>query len=289
LSEALAKHHPRPFSRLYINMIRAGERGGVLELTLRRLAEFLEARAAFAEAVLTAVAYPIVVFTFGIGAIIFLMTFVIPRFATIFADLGQAVPLPTQILLWVSAACQAYWWVGVLLILGTVLAWRVWTGSPQGRLRWDQMVLGMPMIGPLAMKIETARFARTLGTMLKSGVPVMGALAVVGDTMTNRAIGRAVEQLADGVKRGGTIAAGMQAQAPFPALAIHMVRVGEETGRLEDMLLKVAETFESDVGTELKRVLRLLEPIIIFGMGVLVAFVVVAMMLAIFSINEIPL
>jgi general secretion pathway protein F len=139
------------------------------------------------------------------------------------------------------------------------------------------------------MKIETARFARTLGTMLKSGVPVMGALAVVGDTMTNRAIGRAVEQLADGVKRGGTIAAGMQAQAPFPALAIHMVRVGEETGRLEDMLLKVAETFESDVGTELKRVLRLLEPIIIFGMGVLVAFVVVAMMLAIFSINEIPL
>jgi general secretion pathway protein F len=117
----------------------------------------------------------------------------------------------------------------------------------------------------------------------------MSALAVVGDTMTNHAIGRAVEQLADGVKRGGTIAAGMQAQAPFPALAIHMVRVGEETGRLEDMLLKVAETFESDVGTELKRVLRLLEPVIIFSMGVLVAFIVVAMMLAIFSINEIPL
>jgi len=125
--------------------------------------------------------------------------------------------------------------------------------------------------------------------MLKSGVPVMSALAVVGDTMTNRSIGRAVEQLADGVKRGGTIAAGMQSQAPFPVLAIHMVRVGEETGRLEEMLLKVAETFEADVGTDLKRVLRLLEPIIIFGMGVLVAFVVVAMMLAIFSINEIPL
>jgi type II secretion system protein F len=289
LSEALSKHHPRPFSRLYINMIRAGERGGVLELTLRRLAEFLEARAAFAEAVLTAVAYPAVVFTFGIGAIIFLMTFVIPRFATIFADLGQTVPLPTQILLWVSAGFQAYWWVGVIALLAGVLAWRVWTGSPQGRLRWDQTLLGLPLIGPLMMKIETARFARTLGTMLKSGVPVMSALAVVGDTMTNRAIGHAVEQLANGVKRGGTIAAGMQSQAPFPVLAIHMVRVGEETGRLEDMLLKVAETFEADVGTDLKRVLRLLEPIIIFGMGVLVAFVVVAMMLAIFSINEIPL
>jgi general secretion pathway protein F len=139
------------------------------------------------------------------------------------------------------------------------------------------------------MKIETARFARTLGTLLKSGVPVMSALGVVGDTMTNRAIGQAVEHLADGVKRGGTIAAGMQAQTPFPMLAIHIVRIGEETGRLEDMLLKVAETFESDVGVELKRVLRLLEPIIILGMGVLVAFVVVAMILAIFSINEIPL
>src|SRR5881296_161021 len=258
LSEALGKHHPRPFSRLYINMIRAGERGGVLELTLRRLAEFLEARAVFADAVVTAVAYPAVVFTFGIGAIIFLMTFVIPRFATIFADLGQTVPLPTQILLTVSAVFHGYWWVGVIVILAGVLAWRVWTGSPQGRLRWDQTVLGLPLIGPLAMKIETARFARTLGTMLKSGVPVMGALAVVGDTMTNQAIGQAVERLGEGVKRGGTIAAGMQAEGRFPALAVHMVRVGEETGRLEEMLLKVAETFENDVRVELKRVLGLL-------------------------------
>ena len=289
LSEALAKHHPRPFSRLYINMVRAGEKGGVLEVTLRRLAEFLEARAAFAEAVFTALAYPTVITLVGIGAIVFLMTFVIPRFATIFADLGQAVPLPTQILLSVSAGFQHYWWAGVLLILAAVLAWRVWTGTPEGRMQWDQTLLGLPLAGPLTMKVETARFARTLGTMLKSGVPVMGALAVVGDMMTNQAIGRAVDRLADGVKRGGTIAAGMQAEARFPALAIHMVRVGEETGRLEEMLLKVAETFEADVRTELKRVLGLLEPAIILAMGVLVAFIVVAMLLAIFSINEIPL
>ena len=289
LSEALAKHHPRPFSRLYINMVRAGEKGGVLEVTLRRLAEFLEARAAFAEAVFSALAYPAVITLVGIGAIVFLMTFVIPRFATIFADLGQAVPLPTQILLSVSAGFQHYWWVGVLLVLAAVLAWRVWTGTPEGRMQWDQTLLGLPLAGPLTMKVETARFARTLGTMLKSGVPVMGALAVVGDMMTNRAIGRAVDRLADGVKRGGTIAAGMQAEARFPALAIHMVRVGEETGRLEEMLLKVAETFETDVRTELKRVLGLLEPAIILAMGVLVAFIVVAMLLAIFSINEIPL
>src|SRR5438552_10506592 len=289
LIEAMAKHHPRPFSRLYNNMVRSGEKGGVLEVTLRRLAEFLEARAAFTDALVSALAYPVVIFSVGIGAIVFLMTFVIPRFATIFADLGQAVPLPTQILLSLSAGFQHYWWALVLVVLAAILAWRVRTGTPEGRLAWDQMVLRLPLVGALSTKVETARFARTLGTMLKSGVPVMGALAVVGDTMTNQAVGRAVGRLADGVKRGGTIAAGMQAEGRFPALAVHMVRVGEETGRLEEMLLKVAETFENDVRVELKRVLGLLEPAMILGMGVLVAFIVVAMLLAIFSINEIPL
>ena len=288
-SEALAKHHPRPFSRLYINMVRAGEKGGVLEVSLRRLAEFLEARAAFNEAVLSALAYPLVITTVGAGAIVFLMTFVIPRFATIFQDLGQTIPLPTQILLNISAALQTYWWLGALIALIGVLAWRVWTANPEGRRSADHMLLGLPLVGPLTMKVETARFARTLGTMLRSGVPVLGAMAVVGDMMSNQAVGLAVSRLADGVKRGGTIAAGMQQHGAFPALAVHMVRVGEETGRLEEMLLKVADTFETDVRTDLKRVLGLLEPAIILLMGVLVAFIVVAMLLAIFSINEMPL
>jgi len=289
LSEALAKHHPRPFSRLYINMVRAGEKGGVLEVSLRRLAEFLEARAAFNEAVVSALAYPLVITTVGAAAIIFLMTFVIPRFATIFNDLGQAIPLPTQILMSVSAALQSYWWVGATLAMAGVLAWRIWTGTPHGRASWDQVVLRLPIAGPLALKVETARFARTLGTMLQSGVPVLGAMAVVGDMMSNQAVGRAVARVAEGVKRGGTIAAGMQEHTAFPALAVHMVRVGEETGRLEEMLLKVADTFEADVRTELKRVLGLLEPAIILCMGILVAFIVVAMLLAIFSINDVPL
>jgi general secretion pathway protein F len=289
LSEALAKHHPRPFSRLYINMVRAGEKGGVLEVSLRRLAEFLEARAAFNEAVVSALAYPLVITTVGAGAIVFLMTFVIPRFATIFKDLGQAIPLPTQILMAVSAAVTSYWWVGATLIMAVVLGWRVWTSTPQGRLSWDQFLLRLPLVGVVVLKVETARFARTLGTMLKSGVPVLGAMTVVGDMMSNQAVGGSVTRLADGVKRGGTIASGMSEHTAFPALAVHMVRVGEETGRLEEMLLKVAETFETDVRTELKRVLGLLEPAIIVVMGVLVAFIVVAMLLAIFSINELPL
>jgi general secretion pathway protein F len=289
LSDALAKHHPRPFSRLYINMVRAGEKGGVLEVSLRRLAEFLESRAAFTEAIVSALAYPLVVTAVGAAAVVFLLTFVIPRFATIFADLRQAIPFSTQVLLTVSAVAREYWWVAGIAVLGSVLLWRVWTGTPEGRLQWDRTILRVPRVGSLVLKIETARFARTFGTMLKSGVPVLGALAVVGDMMSNQIVAGAVQRLADSVKRGGTVAAGMQEHAEFPALAVHMVRVGEETGRLEEMLLKTAETFEIDVRTELKRFIGLLEPAIILVMGILVAFIVVAMLMAIFSINEVPL
>src|SRR5262245_46970845 len=289
LSEALAKHHPRPFSRLYINMVRAGEKGGVLEITLRRLAEFLESRAAFTEAILSALAYPLVVTAVGGAAVVFLLTFVIPRFATIFSDLKQAIPLPTQILMAVSSTLREYWWVGAIVIFAGIFAWRVWTRSPEGRLQWDRTLLSTPHVGSLVMKIEAARFARTLGTMLKSGVPVLGALAVVGDMMTNQVVGRAVDRLGETVKRGGTLASGLAEHANFPPLAVHMVRVGEETGRLEEMLLKTAETFETDVRSELKRMIGLLEPAIILLMGILVAFIVVAMLMAIFSINEIPL
>jgi len=289
LSDALAKHHPRPFSRLYINMVRAGEKGGVLEVSLRRLAEFLEARAAFTEAIVSALAYPLVITTVGAGAVVFLLTFVIPRFATIFSDLHQAIPLPTQILMGVSTTMRAYWWVGGLAILAAILTWRMWTGTPQGRLQWDRTLLRLPRVGPLTLKVETARFLRTLGTMLKSGVPVLGALAVVGDMMSNQVVARSVERLSETVKRGGTVAAGMREHGHFPSLAVHMVRVGEETGRLEEMLLKAAETLEGDVRTDLKRMIGLLEPAVILIMGVLVAFIVVAMLLAIFSINDIPL
>lgn len=288
LSDALAKHHPQPFSRLYINMVRAGEKGGVLEVALRRLAEFLEARAAFTDAIVSALAYPAVITTVGAGAVVFLLTFVIPRFATIFADLHQAIPLPTQILMSISAGMRAYWWVGGLVAVGGMLAWRLWTGSPEGRQQWDRVLLRLPRVGPLTLKIETARFLRTLGTMLKSGVPVLGAMAVVGDMMSNQIVARSVQRVADAVKRGGTVAAAMREHGHFPILAIHMVRVGEETGRLEDMLLKAADTLEGDVRTDMKRMIGLLEPIVILIMGVLVAFIVVAMLLAIFSINDIP-
>src|SRR3989442_14884694 len=169
-SEALAKHHPRPFSRLYINMVRAGEKGGVLEVALRRLAEFLEARAAFNEAVISGLIYPLLINLGGARAVVLLITVVLPPLGTILRVLHPAMPLPTQILLTVSGALQQYWWVGMIVVLAGVVAWRVWTATPEGRLSWDRAILKAPIFRGIALHVETARFARTLGTMLRSGV-----------------------------------------------------------------------------------------------------------------------
>jgi type II secretory pathway component PulF len=289
LGDALAKHHPRPFSRLYINMVRAGEKGGVLELTLKRLAEFLEEAQAFRDALVSALIYPSLLTLVGSAAVIFLMTFVIPRFADIFRDLGQSIPVPTQVLLSVSTWLQHFWWVLALGVLAAALAGRVILSTAIGRLRADRLLLRIPVIGEVALKTELSRFTRILGTLLQSGVSMIGALTVVRDMMSNQVLAGAVGSLVEGVKRGAGLAGPMTESKVFPPLAIHMVRVGEETGHLDDMLLKAATAFESDTRTLVKRLIALAEPCIILVMGLLVGFIVVAMLLAIFSITDIPL
>jgi general secretion pathway protein F len=261
----------------------------VLEVTLRRLAEFLEARAAFSEAVVSAMIYPAILTAASGAAIAFLLAFVVPRFAVIFSELGQAIPLPTQLLISASTVLQAYWWLGALALIASIIVWRAWTSTADGRLAWDRTVLRIPMVGGLSQKLEIARFSRTLGTMLRSGVPLLGALAVVGEMMANLTVARAVERLTDGVKRGTGMAVPMAESGVFPPLTVHMVRVGEETGRLEEMLLKVADALETELRTELRRVIGFLEPMVILSMGLLVAFIVMAMLLAIFSINDVAL
>ncbi len=289
LGDALALHHPRPFSRLYLNMVRAGEKGGVLEATLTRLAEFLEEAQEFRDALLSALIYPTLLTAVGSAAVVFLMTFVIPRFADIFRDLGGAIPLPTQILLAVSGWLQRSWWLLALGALAVALGGRVVLSTPAGRLRADQALLRLPLIRDVILKTEVARFARILGTLLRSGVPLIAALAVVKEMLGNRLLVQAVEGLGDGVKRGAGLFTPMREAGVFPALALHMVRVGEESGRLEEMLLKVGATFETETRKLLKRLIALAEPCIILIMGLLVGFIVVAMLLAIFSISEIPL
>ena len=288
LSDALAKYHPRPFSRLYVNMVRAGEKGGVLEMTLKRLGEFLREAQEFRDAVVSAMIYPFLLSLVGAGAVIFLMTFVIPRFGDIFKDLGQDIPLPTKILLDVSGAVQTYWWVAALLIVAALLGGRLFASSPAGRARLDQTLLRLPLVGEVVLKSEVSRLTRVLGTLLKSGVPVITALSVVREIVGNRVLAEAVDRLSDGVKRGAGLWRPMTESGVFPPLARHMVRIGEETGRLEEMLLRVADAFEADVRKLVKRLTGLLEPVIILAMGLVVGFIVVAMLMAIFSISEVP-
>lgn len=289
LADALAKHHPRPFSRLYVNMVRAGEKGGALEATLRRLAEFLEESQEFRDAIVSALIYPALLAGVGAAAVIFLLAFVVPRFAAIFSDLDATLPLPTLILLRVSETIQQYGWLLGLAGLAVLVAMRLALATPAGRLRADRMLLRLPIVGELVVKIEVARFARILGTLLRGGVPLVSALVVVTELLVNRALARAAESLGDGVRRGAGLAQPIADAAVFPPLAVHMVRVGEETGRLEETLLRIAATYEADSRKVLKRLIALTEPCVILVMGLLVGFIVVAMLLAILSVADLPM
>ena len=289
LADALGKHHPRPFSRLYINMVRAGEKGGVLETTLRRLAGFLEESQDFRDALVSALIYPVLLAGVGTAAVIFLMTFVIPRFAAIFKDLGATIPLPTLILLEASGFIQHYWWLLALLVTAGVLGSRMVLATPRGRLGADRLLLRLPLAGKVIVQTEVARFTRILGTLLKSGVAMIPALAVVKDMLGNQVLAGAVESLGDGVRRGAGLARPMAEARTFPALAVHLVRVGEETGRLEETLLQVAASLEADTRKLVKRLIALAEPCIILVMGLVVGFIVVAMLMAILSVTDLPI
>ncbi len=289
LAEALAKHHPHPFSRLYINMVRAGEKGGVLEASLRRLAEFLEESQEFREALGSALVYPVLLSGVGAAAVVFLMTFVLPRFAFIFRDMGATVPLPTLVLLRISELMERYWWMLALLAIVTALIARAGLDRYGFRLAVDRTLLRLPIAGDLIRKTEAARFSRVMGTLLRSGVAMIPALTMARETLGNRALEDATAILADGVRRGTGLALPMSQAAAFPPLAVHLVRVGEETGRLDEMLLQVAVTLEGDTRRLVKRLLALVEPAIILVMGLVVGFIVVAMLLAILSVTDIPI
>jgi len=288
-ADALARHQPRPFSRLYVNTVRAGEKGGVLEIALRRLGEHLEATREVREAITSALIYPALLTTVGVGAVVFLLTFVLPRFAVVFADLGQALPLPTRVLLAVSDALATYWWVFALVALALALGWQMVTRSEAGSLAVDRALLRLPLVGNVLRRVEMGRLTRTLGTLLSAGVPLLGALAVAREVAANQAVARALHTVQEGVKRGEGLARPMVETGEFPPLAIHMVRVGEETGRLEEMRGRVATTYENEIRVAVRRLVALLEPVIILVLGVVVLAIVLAILMAILSINEVPL
>lgn len=287
-SDTLARH-PRVFSRLYVNMVRAGEAGGVLDLVLERLSQFLEDTQELKEYIGSALVYPVLLTLVGGGAIAMLLTLVIPKFAQIFADQGQALPLPTLIMLNISEVAVRYWWAILAAIAAGVLALRSYAQTTGGRLAVDRALLQIPVFGTLIQKIQVARFARTLGTLIHNGVPLLQSLAIVQESLTNRVLSDAIAEARQGVEKGANLSEPLRQTSAFPLLFLHMLAVGEETGSIEAMLLKVAETYDRQVKSTLKSLVALIEPVMILVMGGLVGFIVFSMLLAIFSLNELPL
>ena len=287
LADALGQY-PRIFPRLYINMVKAGESGGFLEAILSRLAQYLQSMKEIKEYLISVMIYPVILTIASGLSITILVTFVIPRFAKIFADMGQAIPLPTQIMLTMSETVRSYWWVGVGMVALVYFGLKTYTRDEERKFRWDRFKLRWIAVGDLIKKVEVARFARTLGTLLQSGVSILPALNLVKEISQNQAISRAIAHIHDRLREGKGISKSLEETDVFPPLAVHMIGVGEETGKLDEMLIKVAETYEENVQTALKRFVSLLEPLIILIMGGVVGFIVISMLLAIFSINEIP-
>ncbi len=287
LADAVAGH-PKIFSRLYVNMVRSGESSGTLETTLERLAEFLERSQEIRGQIKSALVYPaFLTFVSGVSIIILLL-FVIPKFASTFSDIGVGLPLSTELLLGLSQVVVQYWWLILFLFLMTVFCCRYYINTPSGKLVWDDLKLRLPVIGGLVQRIEVARFARTLGTILNGGVPILESLGIVREVAINRIIVETIGALQARVKRGESIGGSLKGNPFIPSLAVEMISVGEETGRLPEILIEIADTFDKQVGEYIKRLLSLLEPSLILFMGLLVGSIVISMLLAIFSINEIP-
>jgi type II secretion system protein F len=287
LSDGLSRHS-RLFSTLYVNTVRAGETGGVLEIVLVRLGEFLESSQDLMDYLKSALVYPLFLVFVGGVSIIVLLTFVIPKFAVIFSDMGQALPLSTRFLLGLSDTLRGYWWLLLGAIGGGYFFIRRYLRSPAGRLRFDEKKLSFPVTRDLVKKVEVARFARTLGTLTKSGVPILQALRLVKDVMNNRVIVEAMDAVYNRVKEGDRLSKPLSDSGIFPSLAIQMITVGEETGRLDAMLLKVAENYDKAVKNTVKRLISFLEPAMILVMGLVVGFIVISMLMAIFSVNDMP-
>ena len=274
------------FSRFYLNMIRAGEAGGALEVVLKRLAEFLERSQALRETVTSALIYPIILLTVSALSVIILLTFVVPQFQRLFADAGKALPLATQIVIAVGDGFRHYWWAGVILIVLGIMALRRQLSQPESRIRWDRWLLRLPLFGDLIAKVETARLSRTLGTLLGNGVSLLNALTIVRETLSNQVMAAALGEVAEHVKTGRGLAEPLQDSESFPKLAVQMIRVGEETGQLQEMLIQIADTYDGEVQTAVKRLLTLLEPVMILGLGVIIAGIIMSILVAILSLNE---
>jgi type IV pilus assembly protein PilC len=279
-SEALAQH-PKVFNRLYVNMVKAGELGGVLEVVLARLAEFQEKAQKIKGKVVAAMFYPVAVLVVATAIMGVLMTMVIPKFKEVFAGLGNGRPLPafTQFVMGVSDMVKNHIGMTALVVVAIFIAFTMFKKTKFGRLVTDKVKLKLPLVGPVISKVAISRFTRTLGTLVSSGVPILQALTIVKETSGNVVVANAVTAVHDSVKEGETITAPLEASGVFPPMVISMVDVGEQTGALPEMLLKIADNFDEEVDNAVAAMTSLLEPIMIVCLAVVVGSIVIAMFL----------
>ena len=283
LSEAMAKY-PKSFDKLYISMVKAGEAGGVLDVILRRLAGFMEKSQKLRKQVKGALIYPAAVITVAILILVVIMLFVVPAFEKMFADIGQALPAPTQLLLSTSQAIQTYWYLIPLIPIFLMSIMKLIARTEAGEKALDAFKLRMPVFGNIIKKSSVARFCRTLGTLIASGVPILEALRIVKDAVGNVIIANAIEDVHGSIREGDTIADPLRASGIFDELLVNMIDVGEETGELDKMLMKIADNYEADVDVAVEGMSSLLEPLLIVGMGLVVGFIVISLFLPLVSI-----
>ena len=286
LADALGEH-PRLFSPLYVNMVRAGEASGALDVVLRRLAEYTENQARLLGKVRAALTYPAVMLLLGGAILFFLVSYVVPKVTRIFQETQQQLPRLTLILIAVSGFAARWWWLLLLLAGGAALGARAYARTPAGRERVDTWLLRLPYVGPLVQKVALARFSRTLSTLLASGIGLLQALDIVRNVVDNRVIARAVENARDAIREGQSIAPPLRESGVFPPLVVHMVAVGERSGQLEEMLGKAADAYDNEVENAVSSLTTVLEPLMIVFMGLVVLFIVLAILLPIFELNRV--
>jgi len=283
LSDALGKHKA-VFDDLFRNMVAAGEAGGVLDEILMRLATYIEKADALKRKVQSALVYPGVVLTVAMGATAFMLIFIIPTFAKMFSDFGGELPLPTKIVLGASHFLTSFWWAMILAIVGGIFAFTRYYATESGKRVVDQFMLKFPVIGDVLLKGAVARFTRTLGTLISSGVPILSGLEITARTAGNKVISEAIMEARASIREGETVAAPLKASGVFPPMVVQMISVGEQTGALDEMLTKIAVFYESEVDTAVDTLTSIIEPVMIVLMGGIVGGMVVAMYLPMFKL-----
>jgi len=285
LADAL-ESESNAFSRFYINMLRAGEAGGSIDVVLGQLSEYLEQSKELKDTVSTALIYPTILVVMALSSVFLLLTFVVPQFTEMFESAGKELPLSTQIVVGMAEWLQSYWWILFIMGCGVFFGMRYELNIGPRKARWDRVILSLPLFGEIIRNMNTTNFTRTLGTLLSNGVPILTALGIVKGTLNNLVLVQAVSEAEENLKQGKDMSSALIASGQFPKMATQMIKMGEETGKMEEMLERTAKTYDKQLKITIERMLAMLEPILIVTLGLLIAGIIISILSAILSVND---